>query len=181
MSVISRPPLPSDSTASRAARPPRWGYLSRSVSHYGTVACVLAVYPPDSTDEELRLAQAHRWYTPLSLGGGVVAWVVLCAVGISPLLAAALLLAALLPIGIALSRRSRDIRHRTVTISACRAGLGEDTEAERAQQLRLDSLAEALGDAALACRQGVIDRDRFDRIWAAAYAQAAAIAATSAR
>jgi hypothetical protein len=151
------------------------------VSHYGTVACVLAVYPPDSTEAERRVAEAHRWFTPLSLGAGVVAWVVLCAAGFPPLLAAMLLVAALLPIGIVLSQRSRGIRRRVVTVSACRSGLSEDTAAERAQQLRLDNLADALGDAALACRQGVIDRDRFDRVWAAAYAQAAVIATASAR
>jgi hypothetical protein len=181
MSVIPRPPHVSDQPATGAAHPPRWGYLSRTVSHYGTVACVLAVYPPDATDDELRFAEAHRWYTPLSLGGGVVAWVVLCAAGFSPLLAAALLVVALLPIGVMLSRGSRDVRRRTVTVSACRSGLSEDTAQERAQQRRLDKLAETLGDAALACRRGVIDRDRFTRIRAAAYAQAAAIAAASAR
>lgn len=181
MSVIPRPhPVSAPSTPS-GSHPPRWGYLSRSVSHYGTVACVLAVYPPDSTTEERGLAEAHRWYTPLSLGGGVVAWVVLCALGFSPLLAAVLLAVALLPAGVVLARRSRGIRRRTVTVSACRSGLSEDTAEERAQQLRLDNLAEALGDAALACRQGIIDRDRFDRVWSAAYAQAAAIAAASAR
>lgn len=181
MSVIPRPhPVSAPSTPS-ASHPPRWGYLSRSVSHYGTVACVLAVYPPDSTTEERGLAEAHRWYTPLSLGGGVVAWVVLCALGFSPLLAAVLLAVALLPAGVVLARRSRGIRRRTATVSACRAGLREDTAEERIQQLRLDNLAEALGDATLACRQGIIDRDRFDRVWAAAYAQAAAIAAASAR
>lgn len=163
------------------SHPPRWGHVSRSVSHYGTVSCVLAVYPPDSTEAERRLAEIHRWYVPLSLGGGVVAWVVLCAAGVAPLLAGVVLVAVLLPIAIVLSRRSRDIRGRTVTVSACRSGLGEDTPEERAQQCRLDHLAEALGDAALACRRGVIGRDRFDRVWRAAYAQAEAIAAASAR
>lgn len=157
---------------------PRWGYVSRSVSHYGTVACVLAVYPPDATIEELRLAESHRWFLPLSLGGGVVAWVLLCAAGIPPLFAATMLVVGLLPVGVALSRRSRDIRRRTVTVSACRSGLGEDTAQERARQLRLDNLAEALGDAALACRQGVIDRARFDRVWRAAYAQASRLVST---
>lgn len=164
-----------------ASHVPRWGHLSRTVSHYGTVACVLAVYPPDSTEAERHLAEAHRWYTPLSMGGGVVAWVILCAIGLSPLPAALLLVVVLLPIGIVLSRRSRGIRRRTVTVSASRSGLSEDTAEERTQQRRLDNLAEALGDAALACRRGVIDRDRFDRIWRAAYAQAGAIAAASAR
>lgn len=181
MSVIHRPhSLPSQATPSDS-RPPRWGYLSRTVSHFGTVACVLAVYPPDSTEAERRLAETHRWFTPLSLGGGVVAWVMLCAAGFPPLLAAVLLVAVLLPVGIVLSRRSRGIRRRTVTVSACRSGLSEDTVAERTQQRRLDNLAEALGDASLACRQGVIGRDRFDRIWTATYAQAAAIAAASVR
>ncbi|WP_347124847.1 DUF6611 family protein [Microbacterium sp. SY138] len=179
---VSRPPhhVPAQTLPS-ASCPPCWGHLSRTVSHYGTVACVLAVYPPDSTDAERRIAEAHRWFTPLSLGGGVVAWVVLCAAGFPPLLAAMLLVAALLPIGIILSRRSRSIRRRVVTVSACRSGLSEDTAAERAQQLRLETLAHALGDAALACRQGVIGRDRFDRVWTAAYAQAAVIATGSAR
>lgn len=181
MTVTSRPSITSEQSTPTTACRPRWGYLSRSVSHYGTAWCMLAIYPPDSTDAERRLAEAHRWYTPLSLGIGVVAWVLLCAAGVSPLLAAVLLVAVLLPIGVVLSRRSRDIRRRTVTVSACRSGLSEDTAAERMQQLRLDNLAEALGDAALACRRGVIDRDRFDRIWTAAYAQAAAIAAASAR
>jgi len=179
---VSRPShrVPAQTLPS-ASCPPCWGHLSRTVSHYGTVACVLAVYPPDSTDVERRIAEAHRWFTPLSLGGGVVAWVVLCAAGFSPLLAAMLLVAALLPIGVILSRRSRSIRRRVVTVSACRSGLSEDTAAERAQQLRLETLAQALGDAALACRQGVIGRDRFDRVWTAAYAQAAVIATGSAR
>lgn len=177
MSQIPRAPLSAVPSSPSVSPTPRWGYVSRSVSHYGTVACVLAVYPADSTSEELRLAEAHRWYLPLSLGGGVVAWVLLCAAGLPPLIAAALLVAVLLPIGVVLSRHSRDIRRRTVTVSACRSGLGEDTAQERTQQLRLDHLAEALGDAALACRQGVIDRARFDRVWRAAYAQAEAIAA----
>lgn len=181
MTVTSRLRHASDPVASAATHSPRWGHLSRSVSHYGTAWCMLAIYPPDSTDAERRLAEAHRWYTPLSLGIGVVTWVLLCAAGVSPLLAAVLLATALLPIGVVLSRRSRDIRRRTVTVSACRSGLSEDTATERIQQLRLDNLADALGDAALACRRGVIDRDRFNRAWTAAYAQAAAIAAASAR
>lgn len=181
MSLTHRPPRIAADGPPPAPRLPRWGHLSRTVSHYGTVSCVLAVYPPDSTDAERRLAEAHRWYTPLSWGGGVVAWVILCATGLSPFSAAVLLAAMLLPIGIVLARASRDIRRRTVTVSACRSGLGEDTPEERMQQRRLDHLAEALGDAALACRRGVIDRDRFDRVWRAAYAQASAIAAASDR
>jgi hypothetical protein len=181
MSTVHRPQISDTLSSAVSARAPRWGHLSRTVSHYGAVASVLAIYPPDSTDAERRLAEAHRWYMPLSIGGGVVFWVILTASAVPPLLAAVLLVTALLPIGVVLSRRSRDIRRRTATVSACRSGLSEDTATERIQQLRLDNLADALGDAALAWRRGVIDRDRFNRVWTAAYAQAAAIAAASAR
>lgn len=181
MSLIHRPHSGAVTTRPEHDRVPRWGYLSRSVSHYSTVYCVLAIYPPDSSDAERHLAEANRLYAPLSFGGSVVAWVVLCAVGAPPLLAAVALAASLLPVGILLSRRSRDIRSRTVTLSSTMSGLRDDTAQERARQRRLDTLAEALGDASVACRQGIIDREEFDRSWRAAYAHAAAIAASTAR
>lgn len=142
------------------------------MSHYGTVASVLAIYPPDSTAAERRLAEANRLFTPLALGGGVVLWVGLSAVGVPLLLAALVLTAVLLPVGISLSRRARGIRQRTVTLSSSRSGLHEESAEERSQQRRLDTIAEALQDAAFACRHGVISRPEFDRAWRAAYAHA---------
>lgn len=181
MSLIHRPRFTTAPVTAAVpaalVRAPRWGHLSRSVSHYGTVACVLAIYPPDSSDAERRLAEANRLYAPLSFGGSVVAWVALCAVGAPPLLAAIALAVVLLPVGILLSRRSRGIRSQTITLSSSRSGLGDDTADERARQRRLDTLAEALEDAAVACRQGVSDRAGFDRVWRAAYAHALAVAA----
>lgn len=181
MSTVHRPQISDTLSSAMSARAPRWGYLSRTVSHYGTVASVLAIYPPDSTDAERRLAEAHRWYMPLSIGGGVVFWVILTASAVPPLLAAVLLATALLPIGVVLSRRSRDIRRRTVTVSSSRSGLGSDTVEEHMQQCRLDSLLEVLEDAALACRRGVIDRAGFDSVWRASYAHATAIVTASSR
>lgn len=174
MSLVHRPRFTAATPAVPAAGPsvPRWGHVSRTVSHYGTVASVLAIYPPDSTDAERRLAEANRFFTPLALGGGVVVWVGLCAVGVPPLLAALVLTAALLPVGISLSRRARGIRQRTVTLAASRSGLHEETAEERSHQRRLDTIAEALQDAAFACRHGVISRREFDRAWRAAYAHA---------
>lgn len=174
MSLTHRPHFTVAPSPAIVGRVPRWGHLSRSVSHYGTVSCVLAIYPPDSSDAERRLAEANRLYAPLAFGGSVVAWVALCAVDVPPLLAAIALAAVLLPFGILLSRRSRDIRHRTVTLSSSRSGLGEDTAEESAQRRRLDTLAEALEDAAVALRQGIEDREGFDRVWRAVYAHAAA-------
>jgi hypothetical protein len=174
MSLVHRPRFTAPIPAVTAVSPsvPRWGHVSRTVSHYGTVASVLAIYPPDSTGAERRLAEANRFFTPLALGGGVVVWVGLCAVGVPPLLAALALTAVLLPVGISLSRRARDIRQRTVTLAASRSGLHEESAQERSQQRRLDTIAEALQDAAYACRQGVISRQEFDRAWRAAYVHA---------
>ena len=56
--------------------------------------------------------------------------------------------------------------------SSSRSGLHEESAEERAQQRRLDTIAEALQDAAFACRHGVISRREFDRAWRAAYAHA---------
>lgn len=181
MSLIHRPHLVATTTPPAIARVPRWGHLSRSVSHYSSVDCVLAIYPPDSSEADRRLAEVNRLYAPLSFGGSVVTWMALCAVGAPPLLAAVALAALLLPVGVVLSRRSRDIRRRTVTLSSTTSGLREDTAEEHTRQRRLDTLAEALGDASLACRQGIIDRDEFDRLWRAAYAHAAAITESTAR
>lgn len=172
MSLIHRSHLSAIAMPPAIERVPRWGHLSRSVSHYSSVDTVLAIYPPDSSDAERGLAEANRLYTPLSVGGSVVVWIVLCAVGVPPLLAAVALAAVLLPIGVALSRRSRDIRSRTVTLSSTTPGLRDGTAEERMRQRRLDTLAEALGDASLACRRGIIDRDEFDRLWRAAYVHA---------
>lgn len=165
----SAPGLPSQS------RTPRWGHVSRSVSRYGVVSCVLVIYPPDSSERERRLAEAHRLYAPLSLGGGVVAWVALCAQNANPLFAAAMLVALLAPIGCILNVRSRDVRRRAVVMAASRSGLTEATAAEQAQQLRLDTLAETLEDAAFACRRGFSDRAAFERVWRASYDHALAL------
>lgn len=174
MSLVHRPRFTAAIPAvpAESSSVPRWGHVSRTVSHYGTVASVLTVYPPDSTSAERRLAEADHLFTPLALGGGVVLWAGLCAAGVPPLLAAVLLAAVLLPVGISLSRRASDIRRRTATLSSSRSGLHEESAEERAQQRRLDTIAEALQDAAFACRHGVISRREFDRAWRAAYAHA---------
>lgn len=173
MSLVHRPRYTVSTPAPAHPSVPRWGHLTRSVSHYGTVATTLAIYPPDSTAAERRLAEANRFFTPLALGGGVVAWIGLCAAGVAPLLAALLLTAVLLPIGVSLSRRARGIRRRTVMLASSRSGLREESAQERAEQRRLDTIVEALQDASFACRHGVIDRAHFDRAWRAAYAHAA--------
>lgn len=172
MSLVHRPRHTAGIPTSASPSVPRWGHVSRTVSHYGTVASVLSIYPPDSPAAERRMAEANRFFTPLALGGGVVLWVGLCVAGVSPLLAALLLTAVLLPVGISLSGRTRGIRQRTVTLSSSRSGLHEETAQERAQQRRLDTIAEALQDASFACRHGVISRAEFDRAWRAAYAHA---------
>ncbi|WP_435742595.1 DUF6611 family protein [Microbacterium sp. PMB16] len=172
MSLVHRPRYTVSTPAPANRSVPRWGHISRTVSHYGTVTSVLAVYPPDSTAVERRLAEVNRFFAPLALSGGVVAWIGLCAAGIPPLVAALLLAAVLFPVGVSVSRRAHDIRQRTVTLASSRSGLHEESAQERSQQRRLDTIAEALQDASFACRHGVISRAEFDRAWRAAYAHA---------
>ena len=151
---------------------PHWGYLSRTVSRYGVVSSRLVIYSPDATVQARRWAGISRSYGAVAGGAALLAWIGLSAVGVLPLVAILLILALVVPVGIVLAQRTRQVRRRAVTVVAsCAVLLGD--ESERDDQRRLDSLAAALQEASSAYRRGELDERGFSRVWRTVYAHAA--------
>ncbi|MBS1907965.1 MAG: hypothetical protein JST33_15710 [Actinobacteria bacterium] len=152
---------------------PSWGYLSRSVSRYGVVSCLLVIYPPDASPGDRRWAEVARLYGALAAGAALVAWIGFAAAGVAPLPALPVIAAVGALVGALLARRTRDVRRTAARVSACGSALlahGPEHDAQR----RLDALADTMQQASAAYRAGEIDRERFTEIWRATYAHAAA-------
>jgi|GEM_PF-2498870 len=162
------------SSATASPRPrPQWGYLSRSVSRYGVVSSELVIYSPDSSARDRRWAEASRVYGAVAAGAALLAWIGFAAAGVSPLAAILVIAALVLAGGLLLARRTRGVRHSAARVSTCGSALlayGADHDAQR----RLDTLAETMQHASSAYRAGELDPERFEQIWRATYAHAAA-------